>query len=199
MQGKSLADSRKATSPFTRDIMFHSQDSHLCFDPRLGRAVQWRKNDIHLDDRIHRRACGGQNINAAYTDVPCGSFTLEVIAARPLPTENCRGLHSIANGLPPFDRMLSCFRDARVSNFHGSTETSQWREDYGNQGSSASGYKSDQREIVLLQLISSFSRYTPPHYWVDPLRSLHQRCVTWIEVAHQRQTLGTSKTNVHYE
>jgi hypothetical protein len=79
--------------------------------------VQSRKIDLHLDDRTHCRACGGQNINAISTDVPCGSFTLEVITARPLPTENYRDSHSMANGLPPFDRMLSCFCDVRVSTF----------------------------------------------------------------------------------
>ena len=98
--------------------MVHSQDLHLCFDPRLRRTEHWRKNDIHLDDRIHRRACGGQNIDASYTNVPCHALTLKAIAARPLPTENCRGSHSIANGLSPFYRMLGCSCNARVSTFN---------------------------------------------------------------------------------
>jgi hypothetical protein len=154
-QGESLADGRKTASCFSRDIMLDPHDLHLCFDPRIGSRVHWRKNDVDLDRRIHWWAYSGQDKNTHHTDVPGDSITLEMTAPRILPPKNYRSLHSITNGSPAFSRIFICSCDVRVSASPGSARNSQSTGDYVLWRLSASGLLSCAGEDYLVELMPS--------------------------------------------
>ena len=126
-QRKSFANRRKSTSLVTSDIVFHSQYHHVCFHQRLCPAIRKEKKNLHLDQRIRRRASGGHNKRASHTYVSCDAFALVASVSGPTPAEHYGCIQSIANVTSSFEGILGFMCDLSVSTFPGPTRTPQCR------------------------------------------------------------------------
>jgi hypothetical protein len=101
-----------------------------------------------LDERIRRRASGGQDEYTLNTHIPCGAFTLEALIVGTNPIENYRSTQSIPLRSSSFYRMRGCLYDVSIPTFPGPEITAQARVEYGNEQMPTSGLKSRAKEVV---------------------------------------------------
>ena len=119
-EGAESSLTENVTSPFQAEP---AQYHHVCFHQRLCPAIRKEKKNLHLDQRIRRRASGGHNKRASHTYVSCDAFALVASVSGPTPAEHYGCIQSIANVTSSFEGILGFMCDLSVSTFPGPTRT----------------------------------------------------------------------------